>query len=306
MNLSISSKLRRRYKAGMNDSPSIPGLRAGEFQGLPALLIDTPQSKCAISLFGAHVLSFTPKGFSDLLWMSPTNKKPPSPIRGGVPLCWPHFAKQGQPDTAPQHGSARTQQWKVSLAQQMPSGEIELALVPADAHYHALSVMLTMRIGASLSQALTTVNTTDIPFTLTQAFHTYFRVGDARTVSVKGLAGKKYLDKFDGFNEHAQTGDFRLEAKSGLCSDRIYQKVAGEYVMVDPSLKRTIHLRSTGSNTLVVWNPGAEVVKTFTDIPHDAWPDYFCLEVANAGEEVITLGPGESKQISQTIFAENL
>jgi glucose-6-phosphate 1-epimerase len=288
----------------MNDSPSIPGLRAGEFQGLPALLIDTPQSKCAISLFGAHVLSFTPKGFSDLLWMSPSNKRPPSPIRGGVPLCWPHFAKQGQPDTAPQHGSARTQQWKVSLAQQRSDGEIELALVPADAHYHALSVMLTMRIGASLSQALTTVNTTDTPFTLTQAFHTYFRVGDARKISVSGLAGKNYLSKFDNFAEFTQAGDFRLEEKTEMRSDRIYQKVEGRYVMHDPVLARNISLESEGSKTLVVWNPGAEIVKTFTDIPHDAWPDYFCLEVANAGEEVITLAPGESKQISQIISVE--
>jgi glucose-6-phosphate 1-epimerase len=288
----------------MNESPSIPGLRAGEFQGLPALLIDTPQSKCAISLFGAHVLSFTPKDFSDLFWMSPTNKRPPSPIRGGVPLCWPHFAKQGQPDTAPQHGSARTQQWKVSLAQQMSNGDIELALIPADAHYHAMSVMLTLRIGATLSQALTTVNMTKVPFTLTQAFHTYFRVGDARKIHVTGLRGKKYLSKFDNFAEFTQEGDFCLEEKSEMRSDRIYQKVAGSYVMHDPVLGRNISLSSEGSNTLVVWNPGAEAIKSFSDIPHDAWPDYFCLEVANAGEEVITLAPGESKQISQIISVE--
>lgn len=288
----------------MNENQSIPGLRAGEFQGLPALLIDTPQSKCAISLFGAHILSFTPKGFSDLLWMSPTNKRPPSPIRGGVPLCWPHFAKQGQPDTAPQHGSARTQQWKVTLAQQKTSGEIELALIPADPHYHAMNVMLTMHIGATLSQALTTVNMTNVPFTLTQAFHTYFRVGDARKIRVTGLAGKNYLSKFDNFAELTQEGDFCLEEKSEMRSDRIYQKVAGRYVMHDPVLGRNISLTSEGSKTLVVWNPGAEAIKSFSDIPHDAWPDYFCLEVANAGEEVITLAPGESKQIAQTISVE--
>ena len=31
---------------------SIPGLRFGEFQGFPALLISTPFSKAAVSLFG--------------------------------------------------------------------------------------------------------------------------------------------------------------------------------------------------------------------------------------------------------------
>ena len=290
----------------MNENQTILGLRAGEFQGLPALLIDTPHSRCAISLFGAHVLSFVPKGFSDLLWMSPNNKRPPRPIRGGVPLCWPHFAKQGQPDTAPQHGSARTAQWKVSLAQQQSNGDIELAFVPADPHYHAMNVVLTLRIGATLSQALTTVNMTQEPFTMTQAFHTYFRVGDARKIHVSGLAGKKYLSKFDDFAQFTQAGDFRLEAESGMRSDRIYERVAGDYVLHDPVLARSIAIRSEGSKTLVVWNPGVEAVKTFTDIPHDAWPDYFCLEVANAGEEVISLAPGESTQISQTISVDKV
>lgn len=68
-------------------SSSIPGLRFGEFQGLPALLISTPFSKAAVSLFGGHVLSFVPTGFDDVLFMSPTTKRPPDPLRGGIPVC---------------------------------------------------------------------------------------------------------------------------------------------------------------------------------------------------------------------------
>ena len=107
---------------------SIPGLRFGEFQGFPALLITTPFSKAAISLFGGHVLSFVPTGFEDVLWISPNSKRPPDPIRGGIPVCWPYFAKQGQPPDAPQHGLVRTQQWQVTHAERTIDGEIVLAL----------------------------------------------------------------------------------------------------------------------------------------------------------------------------------
>ncbi len=280
----------------------IPGLRAGEYQGLPALLIDTPTSRAAVSLFGGHVLSFASKEFGEVLWMSPTTKPPPAPIRGGIPLCWPYFAKQGQPESAQQHGIARTVQWKLTLAQLQANGDIEIAMTPADAQFHALSLILTMRIGASFSQALTTVNLTDAPFTMSQALHTYFRVGDVRQVSVEGLEGKSYLDKFADFAQFTQAGDFKFDTRS----DRIYQNVSGAYALNDPLLKRKITLTSEGSATLVVWNAGAESIKTFTDIPHDAWPGYLCLEVANASDDTITLMPGELKVISQMIGVQKL
>jgi D-hexose-6-phosphate mutarotase len=69
---------------------TIPGLRFGEFQGFPALLISTPFSKAAISLFGGHVLSYVPQGFDDVLWLSPISKLPcvgrTSPSKANRPM----------------------------------------------------------------------------------------------------------------------------------------------------------------------------------------------------------------------------
>jgi glucose-6-phosphate 1-epimerase len=284
----------------MNAIASIPGLREGSFHGLPALIIETPQCTAAISLFGAHVLSFVPAGHTELLWLSPTTRTPPLPIRGGVPLCWPYFAKQGQRETAHQHGTARIEQWVLSRARSLSDGAIELVLSPVDDAKRSIRVALTVRFGATLAQTLVTSNHSEEPFTLTQAFHSYFRVADATKISIEGLKGHRYLDKFQNFAEGTQVGAFTLDTQC----DRVYQRLSGPYSLIDPTLQRRITLRSEGSRTLVVWNPGAEVVKTFVDIPHDAWRDYFCLEVANAGEEVAVLAPGASTQLTQIVGSE--
>jgi D-hexose-6-phosphate mutarotase len=81
--------------------PPLPdGLREGDFAGLPAWLIDTPLARAAISRFGGQLLSFAPAGHDELLWLSPALKPLPAPVRGGVPLCWPWFGREGGPPTA--------------------------------------------------------------------------------------------------------------------------------------------------------------------------------------------------------------
>lgn len=281
---------------------NIPGLRFGEFQGFPALLISTPFSKAAISLFGGQVLSFVPGGFDDVLWVSPTSKRPPDPIRGGIPICWPYFAKQGQPPDAPQHGLVRTMQWSVTHAQQNPDGEIVLALAPPELPEVTMGLMLTMRIGRALEQALTTVNLGAETVRFTQAFHTYFKVGDASRVTVTGLDGLTYSDKFDNFNEHAQQGDWNLQdARDPGRSDRIYMNAGNQFELIDPAAQRRITLTTSGSKTLVVWNPGEEFIKAFADLPADGWRHYVCLEAANCGPDIIELAVDDSHVLQQTI-----
>ena len=63
-------------------------------------------------------------------------------------------------------------------------------------------------------------------------------------------------------------------------------------------------MRSSGSRALVVWNPNAEKIKTFVDIPHDGWRTYFCLEVANAGADVVMVAPGATHRIEQILSVE--
>lgn len=278
----------------------VPGLRAGTFHDIPALLIETPAARAAISLFGGQLLSYAPAGHDDLLWLSPTTSKPPRPIRGGVPLCWPWFGRQGVAANAPQHGIARTSPWRVVFAQAREHGHIALSLAPEDAALHALRVELMLDIGETLTQALKTTNTTAASVTLTQAFHTYFSVGDAAGTTITGLDGLGYLDKPTNFSRRVQDRPWRLE---GEC-DRVYLDACGEYALTDPVLARRIHIRSHNSRALVVWNPGRERISAIGDMPPASWREFLCLEVANAGDDVVTLEPGCACVITQTLSVE--
>jgi glucose-6-phosphate 1-epimerase len=280
----------------------VAGLRQGEFQGLPALLIETSAARAAVSLFGAQVLSYAPMNHDDLLWVSPSTSRPPKPIRGGIPLCWPWFGRQGVAGSAPQHGVVRTAPWRLVYAQARDRGETALSFAAADPALHTMRVELAVTIGATLIQALKTTNTSDSPATLTQAFHTYFRVGDAAQSSIEGIDGLTYLDKPASFARRAQSVAWRLE---GEC-DRVYVGARGDYALVDPVLRRRIRIRSTNSKALVVWNPGPERVKAIGDIPPQSWRDYLCLEVANAGDDVVTLAAGSACVIAQTLAVEPL
>ncbi len=278
------------------------GVRSGEFQDLPALIIETPRCRAAISLAGGQVLSYAPAGFDDLLWLSPATSRPPSAIRGGIPVCWPWFARQGVAPTAPQHGLVRTVPWRITRSTNFSNGDIEITLGLVDETLHPMHIEQTLQFGRMLTQTLATTNRTAALFALSEAFHTYFRVGDAEKIGITGLAGLTYLDKPSDFAKRIQTTPFHLD---GEC-DRIYLDTQGDFSIEDPVLGRRIRLRSSGSRSLVVWNPNAEKIKTFADIPDDGWRSYFCLEVANAGSDVVTLLPGAVHRIAQTLSTEAL
>ena len=286
--------------------PSLPGLRMGRFQELEALCIDTPFSTAAISLHGAQVLSFVPQGFGDLLWLSPGSRQPPHAIRGGVPVCWPYFARQGQPDDVPQHGHARTSTWHLADARRDEEGVVTLQFVLPNDTGTPLDLSMALRIGRTLEQSLTTHNRGTESQRFTQALHTYFGVTDATQVRVTGLDGLHYANKYDG-RDYVQAGEWDLhDPRDPGRSDRIYADTGSRFELSDLIGQRKITLETSGSHTLVVWNPGAEGARTFTDMPPEDWRHFVCLEAANAGADVIELAPGARHTLGQIIAVSSL
>jgi glucose-6-phosphate 1-epimerase len=273
----------------------------GDYQGLPALLIRTPQASAALSLHGGQLLSFVPHGFDDLLWLSPIRTRPPGAIRGGVPVCWPYFGRQGQASAVPQHGFARNSAWTLQDAQVDPQGGMTLHLALPMPDARGLRLTQTLHLGDVLQQSLTTEHTGDVAATFTQALHSYFKVGDASRVHVTGLRGLRYADNYDGA-AHPQDGDWTLQdARDPGRSDRIYHRTGDCFELHDPVLRRCITLQTSGSRSLVVWNPGASGIAAIADAPADAWRNFVCLEAANAGEDVIVVAPGQRHTLQQTL-----
>jgi len=285
----------------------IQGVTSGQFQGLDAWLIQTPQGSAAISVFGGQLLSFVPKGGKDVMWLSPRRAELPTPIRGGSPVCWPYFGRQGQSNDVPAHGFVRTLPWELKQARALADGSIELTLAPPVLDNLSLRLQMVVVVGATLTQRLITDNAGTAPATISQALHNYFHVGDAGRVDVEGVDGLDYLDKYENYAQaRRQQGPWNLrDPRDPGRSDRIYTQAGGRYVLHDPVLKRRITLETQGSRSLVAWNPGAEAAAKMADVG-DGWRDYVCLEAANAGPDVVTIPAGGRHVLQQTLSVQPL
>lgn len=287
---------------------SLPdGITRDTLHGFDVLQLRTPFSTAALSLQGGQLLSFLPEGLDDLLWVSPNSARPPKAIRGGVPVCWPYFGRDGQDASAPQHGHARLTRWQLDDARREDDGALQLKLSLPLHPGVPLQLAMTVHVGRELRQSIDTQHLgDDAPYTLTQALHSYFRVADARQARVHGLDGLDYDDKYDGAT-HRQHGEWSLQdPRDPGRSDRIYAGTGHRFDLLDPAGGRRIRLDTFGSRSLVVWNPGADGARDIADLPHDGWQHFICLEAANAGADRIELEPGQRHRLSQVITASPL
>ncbi|GAB1392618.1 D-hexose-6-phosphate mutarotase [Rhodocyclaceae bacterium] len=269
--------------------------------GFIAIDVKTAFSTATIALQGAHVMTWQPVACKPVIWLSKAAKfAPGKSIRGGVPLCWPWFGPHATETAYPGHGFARTIPWDLIDARKLPDGRVRLEFEPvmndaARAQWpHASTVKYSVTVGQELVVGLTTRNVGERPFVLGQALHTYFEIGDIRQVSVAGLAGCPYLDKVDGGKRKKQKGDVTFSGET----DRVYLDTAGCCGIVDPVMKRTILITSTGSRSTVVWNPGADKAAKMGDFGKQGENKMVCVETANAVDDVITLLPGQTHRMT--------
>ncbi|NUN92636.1 MAG: BatD family protein [Verrucomicrobiae bacterium] len=169
-------------------------IEMAELHGQPVIKLQTPDGAVAlISLFGAQLLSWTPAGGEDRLYLSPKAVfDGQTAIRGGVPLCFPQFAGEGP---LPKHGFARNKQWAVSGSRAGKDFAVTTLQLVDDADTralwpHAFAAEMSISIGGGrLDMELEVTNTGDAPFSFTAALHTYLKV---REVSVPALGGDAF------------------------------------------------------------------------------------------------------------------
>lgn len=284
---------------------TVPGVSLGRFQGLEAVLVETTDARAAISLVGGQLLSFVPHGGQDVFWLSPLRAALPTPIRGGTPVCWPFFGRQGQGGDVPSHGFVRTLPWRLVEAR-VADGGITVVLAPPPLQGLDLQLRNEIHVGRQLRQRLVTTNTGTAPVLISEALHNYFHVADVGAVRVEGLDGLTYLDKNDGYRPHRQDGDWTLhDPRDPGRSDRTYPGAGGRYRLVDPGLGRVIELQVLGGRSVVVWNPGQAGAAGMADVgPH--WRNFLCVEAANAGPDLVAIAPGASHELEQRITVQAL
>lgn len=297
MSLDLRSAINQRL-GGVGRAEPGPG-------GLTRLSIETPACRAAVFLHGAHVAAWQPAGAEEVLFMSRQSRfEPGSPIRGGVPICFPWFADRAG---APAHGFARQREWRLSDARHGGDGVVAVSLELHDDEAtralwpHRFAAAFTARFGATLEMTLEVANRGDAPFTFEAALHTYFGVSDIHDVAVRGLEGSAYVDRLAGPAEQGAE-PIRFAAET----DRIHQPSGADCLLDDPGRRRRVRVSKAGSGATVVWNPWIAKAQRLSDFADDEWRRMLCIETANIGASAVSVAPGRSHAMTQTVRLEAL
>jgi len=266
--------------------------------GLPFINIRNQSASAVISLYGGQILSFKPvEEKIDMLFLSKNALyEDGKAIRGGIPLCWPWFGPDPEGLQRPNHGFARNHFWTVTGC--MATGtETKLTLQftgnrqTEQIWQQPFALTLEFIIAQTLHSSLATENTGDKPFSITQAFHTYFNVGDINRVQVSDLDGCPYIDKLDQGKEKIQTGAVTVAGEI----ERIYENSDGHVILNDLALNRRMEITSENGKASVVWNPWH---KAMPDLDKLDYQRFVCIETGNIAFDSVQILPGEAHKLA--------
>jgi glucose-6-phosphate 1-epimerase len=269
--------------------------------GFPFIEINNAKASAVISVYSGQVLSFQPKSEEEMMFVSDkAYYQSGKAIKGGIPICWPWFGPDPENLGRAAHGFVRNRMWNVLRSRTADNGGTQVTLELSDTPEtksiwpQSFNLTLEITVSESLTVKLITHNKGDTPFTVTQALHTYFNVGDINRVKVFGFDGINFLDKTDSGQEQTQSGDITVTQEV----DRIYRDVpAHELVIEDKALNRRIIIAAQGSKTVIVWNPWAEISAKMADLGDNDYLRFICVETANAANDVITVNPSSEEKI---------
>ena len=270
--------------------------------GFPVIEIKNEYAKAVISVYAGQVLSFQPVAQAeDMMFLSSqAYYQEGKAMKGGTPICWPWFGPDPEAKGRSSHGFVRNRLWQMREVVTTQDGATQVIMGLVDTEEtrtiwdYAFDVAIAITVGSSLTVELITRNTGDRPFFITQALHTYFKIGDINQVKVLGLEDNAYLDKVDGGKQKTQTGAVTFSAEC----DRIYLDVPPELTIEDEALKRKIKVTATNSNTAIVWNPGATISAKMADLGDRDYQHFVCVETANAANEIIEVAAGSEYKMT--------
>lgn len=272
------------------------------FQGQACWRWQLPQGDSVlVSAQGAQVLSWQSAG-RERLYLSPQSVfDGHTPIRGGVPICFPQFNQRG---ALPKHGFARNMAWQLAAPpEQSTVGQATfeflskaqtMAMWPFD-FCAQLQVNLTP---GSLQLSLTVHNTGVQALQFTGAMHTYLAVQDIAQTRLLGLQGQ---DEWDSLTDQHQKSNGVLQFDGEF--DRVYQTPPVQdgptWLLQDQDQNLEI-TQSASWGQSVVWNPGANKCAALSDMPPAGYQHMLCVEAAQV-EPPITIAPASQWQGWQKI-----
>lgn len=241
-------------------------------------------TKLAHNKFGAQILQAAlGKSAREIFYLSPLGNDGTSPARGGIPIIFPQFGSLG---SLRKHGFARNAIWH--LLRQDPTGVTYILDIQAgvfeDWPYSAV-LTLTVTIERNLlTLSLQVKNTGDKIFSWTGGLHPYFFLSEKKTSRICGLENIPFIENFPCDLDPALNLDF-----SSSPFERLYLQA--------PTLQLStsdfdLTLSSTGFNNWMIWNPGRHLAAQLSDLPHEDWGRFVCIEPVCA-DIPVTLSPDQ-------------
>ncbi|MGO2356060.1 MAG: D-hexose-6-phosphate mutarotase [Marinomonas foliarum] len=279
-------------------------IRPSSFRKCDQIIIEQPGFSASIALWGGHLESFIPAGQEDLLFQSVNQGGEGRFGRRhfGVPVCWPWFGANYVHDDYPAHGVARYFRWEFIEAGRFKNGDVKIVIRLASENHplveemwpYAFELRQVFRFSnKGFRINFSAANLSDKAMPVSEALHTYFNISDNQTAEVHGLEQVTYVDKFDNGSRHLQQGAVTP------CDhmDRVYVSAPDVCEIHDPGLQRKLVISTEGSNSTVLWNPGAELARQRVDMEDEDYRRFVCVEAANALTDEYDIPPGGIHQL---------
>lgn len=261
--------------------------------GYPVFEISHSKCSARVALHGAHVMSWRPVGHEEVLYLSPDAVfQEGTPIRGGIPVCWPWFNRHPNDPALPSHGLVRGRFWELLYAGSDASG-VTLLFGVQDGSWNA---QLRVQAGEQLEVTLISQNESKAPIRVSGALHTYLAVSDIRKARVTNLDDCPYIDMVGTPSLRTQAGDLTFAGEV----DRIYDSTE-HTTLVDDVSARTVLIEKNGSPSTVVWNPWVDKAAALADLPDADYQRFCCIEAAIANNRAATVMPGCSQILATRI-----
>ncbi len=250
----------------------------GHLTGLPCIKLQYGAASAVISLYGAQVLSYQPAEGDEKLWLSPKAQwHNNTPIRGGVPVCWPWFGPASavfnpHRSALPSHGLVRNRLWQLSQQHSCDNAvSVTLAIKVDDLPHTAGTVLLQLTLTLADSLSIRLHCNSAIP--QQGALHSYFNIGQIDSVLVSPLPASWY-DKVSDAQQHDKTGG----ATIGSETDRVYSGSA-DRLRLD-CITGALAIGQQGHDASVVWNPWQARSQAIADLASDSYRQFVCVETA--------------------------
>ena len=285
-------------------------LAASAASAVPIELV-SDAGRAVADTYGARVTSWIPAGGGEVFAMARPYAEHPrgEQIHGGLPLYWPWFVFEG-PEGCKIHGVTSYAEWKVKeRSRSRVVFELDDSEETRRAWPHGFHAELAYELaGDRLEAAFSVVNTGDAPYSCTEGFHPYFRVGDVRECAVTGTDGCRYFTKLEKEKGDGRRweGDFPCRVVHEKGAGYVIEEASpsGRHVheVLDPVLKRSIHVEFEGNIKIVVFNSGPDFSKYGGSTDPDYPLHFVCLEGATLyRDRAYTLAPGERHELKATV-----